>query len=159
VLGVHGDDRVAPGPCPPDELAADHERFLVGEGEDLPGGERGEGRAEPPCAHDRVQDEVHLGKGSEMGQPVRSVDDLRLRRDERPQPVRLGGAGDPHPSHRELADGRGQGFHAPPGRDRDDFERTSLPPQSADHVQGLGPDRARRPKDGDPERNRAHPVG
>jgi hypothetical protein len=67
------------------QLAADDQRFLVGEREVDPLGERDDRRAEPGRADDRVEHEIGVRLGDELHQPLWAGQHLALRPD-------LGGA-------------------------------------------------------------------
>ena len=126
-----------------DELAAHDERLLVRERKHLARAKRLVARSQPRRAHERVHDDVDLGKVYERRNgigPESDVDAFGHAIDFRLRPER-------DITHAELARLR-ERFGSPPSRSkRHHLQLVRMP---ARHVERLRPDRARRPKHRNP---------
>ena len=152
VLGVHGHEPRAGGLRQRhDELAADHERLLVGERDVDPLGERHDRGPQAGRPDDGVQDQVGARLGDQAHQPLRAVQHLavrpRLRRARRG--VRVGQRDAPHAVLARLGD---EGLVGALGGQADELERA----RGARHdVERLRADGARGAEDQQPLHRRA----
>ena len=147
VLGVHRDQpgagRLAESR---DQLAADHERLLVGQRDVDALAEGDDRRAQAGRADDRVEHEVGVGLRDQTGEPLRPGEDLAVR------PL-LGGArgrvgvGQGDPAHGVRARLRDEGLPAAVGAQADELEGIR---GAAHDVERLGADRAGGAEDEEP---------
>ena len=148
--GVLGVDRQQPGAGGlrerADQLAAHHERLLVGQRDVDPLAERDDGRPEAGGADDRVDDEVGVGVGDEPDEALGAGQHLalgpHLGRAGRGVGVRQRDPADPvRAGERDELGVRG------PRREPDELEALA---GAGDDVERLGSDRARRAEDEQP---------